>query len=125
MNYVECSAYYISFTFHYRQLSVLGIALLILEYFFFDFSQPYSWILVAAVAICMLYQAKWILPYTPLYPVQVKSAEQDLRKTLRIMKDNRSSYLKAQNNQCSQSTIALRKRAVSTFMFGKSLGKAF
>ena len=54
-----------------------------------DLSRPGSWVVIAASLVCLLYQSWWILPFTPLYPKEVKAAAHaDRDNTLRIMGAN-------------------------------------
>lgn len=56
------------------QLGFLAVVLLLAELVLLDFSLTWSWISVALLAICIAYQAWWIIPYTRLFPREVKRA---------------------------------------------------
>lgn len=56
------------------QLGFLAIVLLLAQLALLDFSRTWSWISVALVAICIAYQVWWIIPYTQLFPREVKRA---------------------------------------------------
>ena len=71
------------------QLFVILLLLLVLESLLLDLSHPSTWGLLGVVLLCLVYQAWWIVPYTRLYPVEVKSAiNADSQKTIRIMTAN-------------------------------------
>jgi endonuclease/exonuclease/phosphatase (EEP) superfamily protein YafD len=71
------------------QLSVILLLLLVLESLLLDLSHPSTWGLLGVVLLCLVYQAWWIVPYTRLFPVEVKSAiNADSQKTIRIMTAN-------------------------------------
>ena len=71
------------------QLLVISILLLLLEMIVLDLSQLTTWGLLVATMLCFAYHAWWILPYTRVFPVEVKSAvSADSRTSLRIMTAN-------------------------------------
>lgn len=73
------------------QLFSLAALTLILEFLLLDTSQTSSWSLMSITAACLLYQAWWIVPYTRLYPNEVKSATKDpldAQQTFTIMTAN-------------------------------------
>jgi len=71
------------------QLSVILLLLLVLELLLLDLSHPSAWGLLGVVLLCLVYEAWWIVPYTRLFPVEVKSAiNADSQKTIRIMTAN-------------------------------------
>src|SRR5690606_15260755 len=59
------------------QLAFFALILLFVEIFYLDFQQTVPWILTAATVVCLVYQAVWILPYTPFFPLEVKRATVD------------------------------------------------
>lgn len=59
------------------QLFVIAAALVAAQLTLLDASQPISWLLILATVACAVYQAWWILPYTPLYPREARSVETD------------------------------------------------
>lgn len=56
------------------QLAAFASILLVAEVLALDGPQALSWSLIAVTLACLAYQAWWILPYTPLYPQEVRSA---------------------------------------------------
>lgn len=71
------------------QLSVISLLLLVLESALLDLSHPSTWGLLVVVMLCLVYQAWWIVPYTRLFPVEVKSAiNADSQQSIRIMTAN-------------------------------------
>jgi endonuclease/exonuclease/phosphatase (EEP) superfamily protein YafD len=71
------------------QLSVLLLIFAILEILLLDLSHPSTWVLLAAGLGCLIYQAFWIVPYTPLFPVEVKPAYKAAgQPAIRIMAAN-------------------------------------
>lgn len=71
------------------QISALLFVLLALQLSLLDLSSASAWSLVALTVACLAYQAWWIIPYTWLYPVEVKtSTGADIANTVRIMTAN-------------------------------------
>jgi endonuclease/exonuclease/phosphatase (EEP) superfamily protein YafD len=71
------------------QFCMLSIALLVLELIALDIAQPIKGFLAGISLICLLYHSWWIVPYSRLFPVEVKSAAHaDRRKTIRIITAN-------------------------------------
>ena len=71
------------------QLFVISLLLLSMDLVMLDLSQPSTWILCILALLCLVYHAWWILPYTRLFPVEVKSAvDNDLQRVIRIMTAN-------------------------------------
>ncbi|MBO6576875.1 MAG: endonuclease/exonuclease/phosphatase family protein [Rhodothermales bacterium] len=65
-------------------LLLLGAQLTLLEYVWWQ-----TWLVPGITAACLIYQAWWIVPYTPFYPAQVKLArESNPDRTLRIINAN-------------------------------------
>lgn len=58
------------------QLAVLALLLLLAQIVLADFSQPIVWLPFAVTLFCLCWQLWWILPYTVLWPAEVKSAAQ-------------------------------------------------
>jgi endonuclease/exonuclease/phosphatase (EEP) superfamily protein YafD len=48
-------------------------AIIAIEFFILDFSTVSAWLLVMTGLFCLAYQAWWIIPYTYLFPKEVKS----------------------------------------------------
>lgn len=53
-----------------------------------DLSQLLSWVVLLVGGTCLLYQIWWILPYTPLYPREVKTSRPGAGDRLRILTAN-------------------------------------
>jgi hypothetical protein len=71
------------------QLFVISLLLLLLELVLLDLSRPSTWVLLIVALLCLVYHAWWILPYTRLFPVEVKSAVgEDRQRIIRIMTAN-------------------------------------
>jgi endonuclease/exonuclease/phosphatase (EEP) superfamily protein YafD len=71
------------------QLFVISLLLLLIELVVLDLSQASTWFLLILALLCLVYHAWWIVPYTRLFPVEVKSAVGANRKrTIRIMTAN-------------------------------------
>lgn len=71
------------------QLSMIALILFLLALVLLDLSQPSTWGLLVLALLCFLYQACWIVPYTRLFPVEVKPAiVVDRNRTIRIMTAN-------------------------------------
>lgn len=71
------------------QIMFISIVLLIASIVFLDFDKPISLILVGANTFCILWQLWWILPYTRLFPNEVKSAKNhNLERQLSIITSN-------------------------------------
>lgn len=71
------------------QLSVIALFLLLLELVLLDLSRPWTWALLVLALLCFVYQACWIIPYTRMFPTEVKTAVvADRRQMIRIMTAN-------------------------------------
>ena len=71
------------------QLFVISLLLLLLELVLLDLSRPSTWVLLILALLCLVYRAWWILPYTRVFPVEVKSAVgEDRQRIIRIMTAN-------------------------------------
>ncbi len=57
------------------QIIALAAALLVAELVLLDVGDAWVLALVAITALCLAWHAAWILPYTPLWPHEVKAAE--------------------------------------------------
>lgn len=86
-----------SFDFPRLQLCCLLLALILLELLLLDRQEPAEIGLLLAAAVCLVYQACWILPYSRIFPVEVKMAENrnNLAKiriiTANVMTPNRNA----------------------------------
>ena len=58
------------------QLAVLALLLFLAQFIWLDFIHVYSWLLTGLTVICLAFQLWWIIPYTPLWPTEVKRAKQ-------------------------------------------------
>lgn len=71
------------------QLAVLASALIVANLYLLDLRMPLSWVLTGAASACLLWHLWWILPYTRLWPVEVKSVEDAVpAQRLRIIAAN-------------------------------------
>ncbi|MBT8138273.1 MAG: endonuclease/exonuclease/phosphatase family protein [Gammaproteobacteria bacterium] len=77
------------FDFPRMQFAVLALVLLVLEFFMLPLSDAWTWPLILITALCLAYQAWWVLPYTAVFPVEVHRARQkDQEKSIKIMTAN-------------------------------------
>ncbi|MEN8780002.1 MAG: endonuclease/exonuclease/phosphatase family protein [Desulfobacterales bacterium] len=71
------------------QLLVISLFLLFMDSVFLDLSHPSTWGLLVIASLCFAYHAWWIVPYTRLFPVEVKPAiSADSQRIIRIMTAN-------------------------------------
>ncbi len=71
------------------QLFQIILTAFILELLFLDLSLIQTWVLVAIALLCLSYQAWWIVPYTRLFPVEVKTADTvDNKNRIKIITAN-------------------------------------
>lgn len=71
------------------QLSFLVALVLVLQVTLLDFENPVPWLLVGLTVASLILQAWWIMPYSPLYPREVKPArDSDPDNRLRVMTAN-------------------------------------
>lgn len=71
------------------QIMFFTAALLIAIILILDFSRSLTWILISVNSVCFVWHLWWILPYTTLYPKEVKSCmEEDPKRKLRIITSN-------------------------------------
>lgn len=57
------------------QIAALAAGLLIFHCVFLDLNMPLAWLLIAATALCFVWQLWWVLPYTLIWPYEVKTAK--------------------------------------------------
>ncbi|QEY59717.1 endonuclease [Pseudomonas sp. C27(2019)] len=57
------------------QIAALAAGLLIVHCVFLDLNMPLAWLLIAATALCFVWQLCWVLPYTLIWPHEVKTAK--------------------------------------------------
>lgn len=62
------------FDFPRLQLSVAALAILVVQLLFLDLSEVASHALITVTVACLLYQAWWIIPYTMIFPNEVKAS---------------------------------------------------
>jgi endonuclease/exonuclease/phosphatase (EEP) superfamily protein YafD len=86
----RCEAWWVrSLDFPRMQLTVIALLLLVLECWLLDWHRPQTWGLSLVTLLCFAYQAWWIVPYTKLFPVEVKSTTHaDNRRLIRILTAN-------------------------------------
>lgn len=71
------------------QYAALALALLLVQLWLFDWSEPRSWWPAALAFACLLYQSYWIHPYTRLHRKEARGAARgDGSGTLKIMSVN-------------------------------------
>ncbi len=71
------------------QLFQIILVVFLMELLLLDLSSIQTWGLIATALLCLIYQAWWILPYTRLFPAEVKSANIiDDKKLIKIMTAN-------------------------------------
>lgn len=71
------------------QIAFLAAGLILLQLFFLDLQLTTSWLLVSITTLCFLWQLWWILPYTFLWPNEVKDSKiDDSNKQLSIITSN-------------------------------------
>lgn len=81
------------------QLAVIALAILILECLYFDYTDVKSWFVVGVTVICFVWQSVWILPYLPIWPVEVmtttgKNKEAQLSIiTANVLATNKNAHL--------------------------------
>lgn len=78
-----------SFDFPRLQLAVLAVFLVIAQLVLLDFGRPLSWVLVLVAVGSLAAQLWWILPYTVIWPQEVKDAPvSGPERTLSILTSN-------------------------------------
>ncbi|KKN31398.1 hypothetical protein LCGC14_0824300 [marine sediment metagenome] len=78
-----------SFDFPRLQIATLAAVLIIIQLLFLDLAQPVSWLLVFVAALSLAAQLWWILPYTAIWPSEVKNAPmKSPERTLAILTSN-------------------------------------
>lgn len=71
------------------QIAAVALAVLIAQLSLLDLGDYATAILLAVTAACLVYQAWWIIPYTRIYPNEVKAAvSSDREERLRILTAN-------------------------------------
>lgn len=79
-----------SFDFPRLQLSLLALLLIIAQLLLLDLTQPLSLVLVTVTVLALAAQLWWILPYTMIWPKEVKDARLSISpdQTLTILTSN-------------------------------------
>ncbi|WP_144821820.1 endonuclease/exonuclease/phosphatase family protein [Marinobacter piscensis] len=79
-----------SFDFPRLQLCILALFLIIAQLVFLDLTRPLSQMLVAVTVLALAVQLWWILPYTMIWPKEVKDARVSISpdQTLTILTSN-------------------------------------
>ncbi len=81
------------------QLAVIALVLFILDCIYFDFTQHVSWLVAIITAVCFIWQMGWVLPYLPLWPVEVlttKNGNNDAQLsiiTANVLMTNKEAHL--------------------------------
>lgn len=71
------------------QVAFLAAALLVVHFLFLDFQMIVAWVLISLTTLCFFWQLWWILPYTFLWPTEVKTSNfLDSKKKLSILTSN-------------------------------------
>ena len=71
------------------QLAIISLVLLILGSLVLDVTMVSTWGILIAITLCFCYQAWWIVPYTIIYPLEVKSPQtRDKQEKIRIVTAN-------------------------------------
>lgn len=72
------------------QISIFSTALLIAMFLFLDTRMPLTLILICTTTLCLIWQLWWILPYTLVWPREVKSCDvvPEATHTLSIITSN-------------------------------------
>ena len=71
------------------QLTVFASVLLFAHFIFLDIEMPVTQVLILVTALCLIWQLWWILPYTFLWPREVKpSSDNNAAKQLSILTSN-------------------------------------
>jgi endonuclease/exonuclease/phosphatase (EEP) superfamily protein YafD len=74
------------FDFPRLQFMVLALVLLIADIVFLDYDDSQFYILVIVAVSCFIFHLAWILPYTKLFPLEVKASKD-------LVKDNQISII--------------------------------
>ncbi len=79
------------------QLSILIALLLLAQLMLLSWDNTHTVLIIGTTAICLIWQLCWVLPYTPLWPVEVKAAKrcQDNQSisilTANVLRTNRNA----------------------------------
>ena len=71
------------------QLAAIALVLLAIQVVSLDLAEPKNWVLVGITLMCLAWQLWWIIPYTMVWPNEVKSTENpDPDRKLSILASN-------------------------------------
>jgi endonuclease/exonuclease/phosphatase (EEP) superfamily protein YafD len=71
------------------QIAILAMVSFIYQCFILEGIDPLSMTLISLTGLCVVWQLWWVLPYTPIWPNEVRSAQQrDADRTLTILTSN-------------------------------------
>lgn len=71
------------------QIAVLSASLLVSVFIFLNMQETMTWVLIIVTALCLIWQLWWILPYTILWPQEVKSVQEgSFDKQISILTSN-------------------------------------
>lgn len=71
------------------QLFVISLFMLLMEVVLLNLSSYATWSLLIVTLLCLVYHTWWIIPYTRVFPIEVKSAVNlDSQRMIRIMTAN-------------------------------------
>ena len=71
------------------QVAIVAAVLLVADFVFLDIQLAITWALIAATILCLIWQLWWILPYTFLWPREVRTAsDASPEKQLSILTSN-------------------------------------
>lgn len=88
------------------QIALLAGVLLAAQLLVLDLQLPLTWLLIAVTMLCFLWQLYWVVPYTLIWPNEVKdSCSTDPNRQLSIITSN-----VLQTNRNSAALIALVKQ---------------
>lgn len=79
------------------QIAFMAAVLLVINCLCLDLTRAFSWCLVAAAGVCLLWQLKWVLPYTRVWSKEVNASKgsDPARElsiiTANVLKTNRNS----------------------------------
>ncbi len=71
------------------QFAILAIVTVIFQLLYLELTSFYSWLSIVLVSFCLIWQLCWIVPYTKLWPYEVKnSLDEHSDQQLRIITSN-------------------------------------
>ena len=97
------------------QFAVVIAALLIADFLFLDMQSVLTWLLISIAALCLIWQLWWILPYTFLWPLEVKKASNSSVEnqisilTANVLTPNKKAELLIQNTLPKYNKTLLRR----------------